>query len=318
MDFQNVNPLNVWLNVLTGNLLPMVGHDSPISFFWRMYSVFVWILEIAVTIMMIPGCMYVSMEKAIKDSLICFEKNLFYYEDYRVPAGFSKQPFPLKVFLSGGLFILLGMVYSFIKKVSAEVYTVHLILMITAQYRYIAEKIAMIFQEENEDGYQKGYLSTSYRKKETEIKALCQYHNEVIYLMSMLKELLSLTFTVMYINNVLRFCFIGVLLSNLAEVTFFEAMSIIIYTSGALAQLYILCSCVQQLINASTEISDKAFHEKWYLLQPSIKHVFILIIMANHLECKIATFKNFNFSLPSFMAILNQSYSIALLFLKTN
>ena len=257
MDFQNVNPLNVWLNVLTGNLLPMVGHDSPISFFWRMYSVFVWILEIAVTIMMIPGCMYVSMEKAIKDSLICFvetiemffmiwriyarkdlmhlliqklnrmlhtadetmknivtetlnpikaplnfywttgtmsiiawhlitflvifEKNLFYYEDYRVPAGFSKQPFPLKVFLSGGLFILLGMVYAFIKKVSAEVYTVHLILMITAQYRYIAEKIAMIFQEENEgDEYQKGHFSISYRKKETEIKALCQYHNEVI------------------------------------------------------------------------------------------------------------------------------------------
>jgi len=34
--------------------------------------------------------------------------------------------------------------------------------------------------------------------------------------MSMLKELLSLTFTVMYINNVLRFCFIGVLLGNVS------------------------------------------------------------------------------------------------------
>ncbi|XP_018359059.1 PREDICTED: uncharacterized protein LOC108758556 [Trachymyrmex cornetzi] len=257
MDFQNVNSLNVWLNLLAGNLLPMVDHDIPISFFWRMYSVFVWILEIVVTIMMIPGCMYVSMEKAINDSLICFvetiemffmiwriyarkdlmhlliqklngmlhtadetmknivteilnpikgplyfywttgtmsiivwhlvtflvifEKNLFYYEDYRVPAGFSKQPFSLKVFLLGGLFILLGMVYSFIKKVSAEVYTVHLILMITAQYRYIAEKIAIVFQEENEgDECQKRHFSTSYRKKETEIKALCRHHNELI------------------------------------------------------------------------------------------------------------------------------------------
>ena len=146
-------------NIVTETLNPI---KAPLNFYWTTgtMSIIAWHL---ITF------------------LVIFEKNLFYYEDYRVPAGFSKQPFPLKVFLSGGLFILLGMVYSFIKKVSAEIYTVHLILMITAQYRYIAEKIAMIFQEENEDDeYQKGHLSTSYRKKETEIKALCQYHNEVI------------------------------------------------------------------------------------------------------------------------------------------
>lgn len=257
MDFQNVNSLNVWLNLVTGNLLPMIDHDLPISFFWKIYSVFVWMLEITVTIMMIPGCMYVSMEKAINDSLIClietiemffmiwrihtrkdlmhqliqklneklhtadetmknivsetidpirgpltfywitgmtsitawhivtyiviFEKNLFYYEDYRVPAGFFKEPFSLKVYLLGGLFILVSMVYSFIKKVGAEVYTVHLILMITAQYRYIAEKIAMTFQEENEvDEYQKEHSLTFNRKKETEIRTLCRHHNDVI------------------------------------------------------------------------------------------------------------------------------------------
>lgn len=94
-------------------------------------------------------------------------------------------------------------------------------------------------------------------------------------------------------------------------------------------------------------MTDKAFHENWYLFKPSIKRIFILIIMANNLECKIATFENFNLSLPSFMVvrffiyfyfvfiyytimpyilfifenylffqILNQSYSISLLFLK--
>ncbi|XP_036150966.1 uncharacterized protein LOC118648692 [Monomorium pharaonis] len=107
--------------------------------------------------------------------------------------------------------------------------------------------------------------------------------------------------------------------SNIAAVTtFWEAISIVMYTTGAIMQLYITCSCVQQLLDASTEVTDKAFHEKWYLLQPSTKCIFMLIIMANSLECKIAAFENFNLSLSSFMKILNQSYSIALLFLRMN
>lgn len=50
-------------------------------------------------------------------------------------------------------------------------------------------------------------------------------------------------------------------------------------------------------------MTDKAFHEDWHLLKPSIKRMFILIIMANNLECKLATFENFNLSLPSFMVV---------------
>ncbi|XP_018396216.1 PREDICTED: uncharacterized protein LOC108774574 [Cyphomyrmex costatus] len=257
MDYQNVNSLNVWLNLLTGNLLPMINGNAPISFFWKVYSIFIWILEISVTILMIPGCMYVSMEKAVNDSLIClvetiemffmiwriharkhlmyeliqklnemlhtadktmknivtetldpikipfnfywttgmmsiivwhfvtflviFEKNLFYYEDFRLPAGFFKQPFSLKVFLLAGVYILVSMTYSFIKKVGAEVYVVHLILMITAQYRYMAIKIAMIFQEGNEDDeLEKEGFPAFDRKKEIEIRALCRHHHDVI------------------------------------------------------------------------------------------------------------------------------------------
>lgn len=50
-------------------------------------------------------------------------------------------------------------------------------------------------------------------------------------------------------------------------------------------------------------MTDMAFHEDWYLLKPSIKRIFILLIMANNLECKLATFENFNLSLPSFMVV---------------
>ncbi|XP_018367947.1 PREDICTED: odorant receptor 67a-like [Trachymyrmex cornetzi] len=392
MNFQNTNSLNVRLNLLSGNLLPMINRDSSFPFFWKMHSVFVWIIHFILIIAIISGCIYVPIEKALDGMLaivifteilfavlrifirknlaykliqklneilhiadevmnnvviatfkpikipinfylssglvsiivwscihfvLIFEKNLFYYEDYRMPAAFSEQPFSFRIFLLGDLFILIVLVYMYIKKVSVEVYIMHLVLMVTAQYRYIAIKIAMVLQEKNEENKSRTEHSPEhYWKKEKQIKALCRHHNDVIYLTLLLKELLSLNFSLMYVMSVFRFCFIGILFTSITSTTFGEAISIVVYTSGATVQLYILCSCVQQLLDASTELTDKAFHENWYLLESSTKHIFILIIMANNLECRIATFKNFNFSLSSFMTILNQSYTIAILFLK--
>ncbi|XP_018367948.1 PREDICTED: uncharacterized protein LOC108764298 [Trachymyrmex cornetzi] len=113
--------------------------------------------------------------------VLIFEKNLFYYEDYRMPAVFSKQPFSFRIFLLGDLFILIVSVYMFIKKISVEVYMMHLVLMVTAQYRYIALKIAMICQEKNgDDKSRTGHSPKHYWKKEEEIKALCRHHNDVI------------------------------------------------------------------------------------------------------------------------------------------
>ncbi|XP_072760429.1 uncharacterized protein [Anoplolepis gracilipes] len=390
MNFQSVNPLNIRLNLLSGNLLPMTSYDSSFPLLWKAYSVFVWMIELIIGVVLIPGCMYVSTEKVLKDGMICFvvfiemaflimrihickdvanhlirklndilhtadetmesvvtstlrpveaplnfywlagvasiiawtciplvlifEKNFFYYEDYRIPAAFSKQPFSLEIFLLGSLFLMISAVYMFLKKVGVDVYMVHLVLMTTAQYRYIAVKIAMIFQENDKDN--KEQFSGSNQRKEKEISLLCRHHNMVIHITSLLKKMLSLNFSLIYMNSVFRFCFIGIMLSKIPSTTFWEGISISMYASGAVVQLFILCSCVQQLLDASTEMTDKAFHEEWYLLKPSIKRMFILIIMANNLECKLATFENFNLSLPSFMAILNQSYSVSLLFLK--
>jgi len=71
MDFQNVNSLNVQLNLFSGNLLPMINRSS-FSFFWKIYSIFVWLLQFIITITLIPGCTYVSKEKALKDGMIWF------------------------------------------------------------------------------------------------------------------------------------------------------------------------------------------------------------------------------------------------------
>ncbi|XP_032668220.1 uncharacterized protein LOC116842724 [Odontomachus brunneus] len=256
MDFQSVNPLNIRLNMISGNLLPMTANDTSFPILWRVYSVLMWLLQIVLLIALVPGSMYVSTEKFLKDGLVCyvisaetfvivariqarrdlmgrlirrinnilsaaddtmknvvmttvksvetplmlywiagmisvsvwsclplwllFGKDVFYYEDYRLPAAFFNQPLSPRKFLLGNIVLWICSVYMFIKKVGTDVYMVHIVMLITAQYRYIAVKIAMLFQERNEDEHDKTWKIDSLERKTRQMKTLCRHHNALI------------------------------------------------------------------------------------------------------------------------------------------
>ncbi|KAM0725609.1 Odorant receptor 22c [Formica fusca] len=393
MNFQNVNPLNVQLNMLSGNLLPMTSNDSLFPAVWRIYSAIIWLIEVIQTSAIIPGVMFVPKDKALQDAtvgivvtievifllrrmhvhrsflnqlirklndILCaedetmkiivkstlkpvqtplkfyciagtgsiivwcclsfalvFKKKHFLYEDYRLPIVLSRQPFSTEIFLLGNFIASVASVYMFIKKVALDVYMINLILLITAQYRYIATKLAILFCEDtlrNKSEKPSTFLADSL---EREIKALCRHHNVVIQMTLMLKKLLSVNMSLLYLTNIFIFCFLAIMLiSAILSKATLEAVMVIMYISGGLVQLYILCLCVHQLLDASTELTNKAFHGKWYQFEPSLKYIFMMMIISNNLECKLSTFEKFNLSLPSFMTILNQSYSFALLFLR--
>ncbi|XP_025161123.1 uncharacterized protein LOC112590015 [Harpegnathos saltator] len=287
-------------NIVTASLKSM---EIPLKFYWS------------------AGVMSIVLWSGTP-LLMIFKKNSFSYVDYRMPVAYGKEPISTDSFVIGSLIVMSSSVLMFTKKVAVDSYMIHLILLITAQYRYIASKLSVIFRDEttrrdsNDPIGDKNY-STSDLSAQKEIKAVCRHHNTIVRVMSMLKELLSLNFNFLYINSVFRFCFIGIMILAVPSTNLLEGSLIIMYASGGIVQLYILCSCVQQLLDAAVEITNKAFHEKWYLHEPSVKRMFLLLIMANNLDCKLATFEKFNLSLPSFMAILNQSYSIALLVFRT-
>jgi len=69
MDFQSINSLNVRLNLLSGNLLPMTDNLS-FSIFWKIYSAFVWLIELVYAVTLIPACFLVPKEKALTDGVI--------------------------------------------------------------------------------------------------------------------------------------------------------------------------------------------------------------------------------------------------------
>ncbi|XP_071637847.1 uncharacterized protein [Temnothorax longispinosus] len=248
-----------------------------------------------------------------------FKKSTFFYEDFRLPFAISKQPFSTKIFLSGGLLLMLCSVYVIIKKAAVDIYTLNFVMLMTAQYRYISVKLEEIFRKGNLQGKRDNSEKETGTDlwAEIEMRAICRHHNTVIRMSSMLKKLLSSNFCLIYISNILRFSFIGVMLSNTGLLkTVVERVAVVFFASGEMIQFYILCFNVQKLLDASTEMTDMAFHENWYQSRPSIKRNFMLMIMANNLKCRLVSFEKFNISLPSYMTIMNQSYSIAVLCLK--
>ncbi|XP_070164796.1 odorant receptor 85f-like [Polyergus mexicanus] len=256
----------------------------------------------------------------IQPILLIFEKTNFSYVDYNLPTAFSAEPFSVNILISSTFFMTIASVYSFLKKYSVDVYMMHLVLMLTAQYRYMAIKLSLLFRDsqDNRDESQRRYHPMTNQRIEKELRVLCRHQNTVLHISFLLRKLLSVNFSLLYLNSVFRFCFIAILMSSVPYMTFMEGISVLSFTMGSVMQFFLLCSSVQTLSDASIEVTDKAFHEAWYQFRPSMKRIFLLLIMANNLECKIAAIEKFNLSLPSFMTIMNQSYSIALLFLKGN
>ena len=55
MDFKNANFLNNQVNLISGNLLPIVSDNSRFSVIWRTYSTAIWLIQLTHTIALIFG-----------------------------------------------------------------------------------------------------------------------------------------------------------------------------------------------------------------------------------------------------------------------
>jgi len=261
MDFKSVNPLNVRINLISGNLFPMTTDNSQFSIGWKIYSTVIWLIISVIIIAFFSGFIMVSKKKAISDGMIgtvfvievffmvmrihsrrdlviqliqnmndilrvqdetmkcvvmdslklmhspfkfyymsgvitvviwivmplsvAFKKNSFVYEDYRLPFAVSKQPFSMEIFLLGSLLLTFCSVYVIGKKVAMDIYMLNFVMLMTAQYRYIAVKLERLFRKKNlQDKHvnfqtDPWYFGTDLWT-ESEMKAICRHHNTVI------------------------------------------------------------------------------------------------------------------------------------------
>ncbi|KYM99043.1 hypothetical protein ALC62_10235 [Cyphomyrmex costatus] len=250
-------------NIVTETIKSM---EIPLKFYWSagVISIIIWSSE---------------------PFMLVFRKNSFFYVDYKMPVVYTKEPFTTSIFVVGNVIAMISSAYIFTKKVGADSYIINLLLLITAQYKYIALKLSTIFQDKLlQNDHRKFDTAKCHFNKddyaEKEIKILCQHHNTVIQLMLMLRKLLSPNISLIYLISIFRFC------------------------------------CISIMVISSVNITDYAFHEKWYQYGKNIKHTFMFLIMANNLEIKLSTFEKYNLSLSSFMMVsFKFSFHISLIYL---
>ncbi|XP_053989534.1 uncharacterized protein LOC128882018 isoform X2 [Hylaeus volcanicus] len=254
-----------------------------------------------------------------------FKQSEFHYVDYRIPAALSKEPFSISVFIGGVVLECLGSLYSIARKVSLDLYTMHLILLMTAQYKYLRIEFEKVLRKEVQDCGRlnrldkDGSLDKMFSKDEEvtrqRMRVLTRHHGAVVELAVILKTLLSPNIGILYINNIFRFCFLSFMIITV-HAEHFEKLLVVLYAVGAVTQLYVLCFCIQQLLEASTAIMNDAFHAEWYHHNASFQREIAIMTLASKLECRLSIFRNTDLTLPSFMSILNQAYSVCLLFLR--
>ncbi|XP_029035125.2 uncharacterized protein LOC114872255 isoform X4 [Osmia bicornis bicornis] len=393
MNFLTLSRLNAFMNIISGNMLPVTSKKTNLPINLKIYWVIVWMIQLSYLTACILGIHYVPTENSLKDSTVAMavtveaitlsvymnsRKNLlrqlieqlnetlkegdemlrtitmetvnplqkvlkmytigsigsvniwillqfvkmtrkeFYYVDYRVPAVFSAEPFSINVFLAGGMLVCMGSTYAIAKKVSLDLYMIHLVRLMTAQYKYLRIRFAMILRHNLKNVEEDVWQSVPWKEEQNvkqEMRMLTCHYESIIKMATILKKVLAPNIGVLYINNVFRFSFLSIMFV-MASATEMEKYLIMSYSIGALIQLYMLCFSIQELFEASIAVADDAFYEKWCVYDTSLLRATAIMTFGSKLECKLSSVRSIDLTLPSFMSILNQAYSMCLLFLK--
>ncbi|EFN83496.1 hypothetical protein EAI_15431 [Harpegnathos saltator] len=310
MNFQSVNLINVRLNMVSGNLLPITS-DNRFSLFWRMYSMLVWLLQLILRHNKLMRRFILQLEnildagdEVMRNMVTMTMKPIMillniYWMIGLVSVIICQQPFSATVSVLDSLVVSFGSLFMSLKKVSVDIYM----------------KALRGTKKTPATGK---YSSGMNAWMEKELKMLCRHHNTVIHIWNayitylrtlrfnlsfVLKKLLSWNLNLIYLTSVIRFCFGAIQLSTVLEVDFMLGLSITLFLFVGVLQFYILCSSVQKLSDVNTEMTNMAFHENWYQFTPSIKRVFLLMALSNNLGCEITMCEKLRLSLPSFMSV---------------
>ncbi|EFN62132.1 hypothetical protein EAG_05764, partial [Camponotus floridanus] len=200
-------------NIISGNLFPMTT-DSRFSIGCKIYSIIVWLITISVITLFFLGFTMVSKEKVIADgmiSIVFIIEVFFMFIRIHTCKDLAMQLIQkindilraqdetmkcimmttLKIAHSSSKFYWINMMinitilYIIMKKAAAHFYMMHLVLLITVQYRYIAVKLQKVFQKENSQKNKINSRTKFCSEKidlwtEREMKSICRHYNIVI------------------------------------------------------------------------------------------------------------------------------------------
>ncbi|XP_043492696.1 odorant receptor 94a-like [Polistes fuscatus] len=384
INFRNTNRWNVFINMFSGNILPVNSDESELSLLSIIYAIFTWIIILIHVCTCTVGIFRVSLESALRNStsnliisteilfnlshmysqryllkrlidnydyllssdnellkntvvsyirpiekllkfytmtevcmavlwvsrplLTVYQKEQFVHEDYVLPISVTNEPISRNIFIISVILEIFGLGYLIMKKVSTDIYRLHLILLLTSQYKYLRIQMGMIFQRDNN--------FMKHQNVDKELNSLLRHHSIVVQATNTLKKLLSFSVCIIHLDSVLRFCFLSYMLVEVNHFSFMEGCVIISYAIVAILQIYMICFYIQELLEAGSNLTEDAFYEGWYSCELPVKQKFKVIMFTNKMKCQLSYCENVDLNLPSFVQIISQAYSMCLLLLK--
>ncbi|XP_043267954.1 uncharacterized protein [Venturia canescens] len=273
-----------------------------------------------------------------------FESEQFSYADFTLPAYLPGEPFSRGVFAAGVAMQIVGSCGIHVGTVAMYLYVVHYIAVLVGQYKYVRVRIAEALSEEHGrrddssaiaalrdciehhsaviNSYFPTYCGHALRiLNHSPTPFSCDLLFEKTRYINMKKsvgqalgEVLALHVGVTYITCIMEFCFLayGIITFGSAVV---EKFTYIAYTLFRVLLVFMLCSSIQELVDASTSVTDDVFHENWYTRSKTVQKTFYIIQLSNQIECRISAYRIVELVVPTLALILSKSYSVCLLLL---
>ncbi|XP_034939846.1 odorant receptor 67c-like [Chelonus insularis] len=293
MNFYNVNKFNNLVNTFSGNCLPVTTNNQDYTISKNVYRYYLMCLLTAFIWSLIP-------------LISILEKDEFTSEDFSVPINFFSLldgKVNVTVFIIVIFFESIAHIYLVAKKAAINLYLIHFVKISTANYLFIRHQLAEVFHTSSE---------TELMEK---LKIILDQQRLIIQVTKEFPTLFSPNIIATYLHSTVELCSAAFMMVT-ASGNIFEQFLILLYTSGVVIEIYLVCYSIELLKRACLSIVDEAFHEPWYDQKLYLQKMFMMIVFTSLIQCRLSTFKTFELSLPVFKVILSNAYSVCLLLLE--
>ncbi|XP_043269120.1 uncharacterized protein [Venturia canescens] len=226
----------------------------------------------------IVSCVIAVSAWAATPILTISDNHQFAYSDFSAPAYFPWAPFSANIFLVAVISQVIGSTFITFGKISIDVYINHFIAVLSAEYKYVRKLITDALSREDAQEDESSVIRS--------LRKCIEHHCAVI----------EYKFFV---------CSFGS--ANIEKVSYF------VYAIGCILQIFLLCSCVQELLDVSTSVTEDAFHENWHARSSEGKKTFCIMEISSQMGCRLSAYRIVDLVVPT-MAVVNENTLIILCF----
>ncbi|XP_075985871.1 odorant receptor 67c-like [Anticarsia gemmatalis] len=136
---------------------------------------------------------------------------------------------------------------------------------------------------------------------------LVKWHQQLISSVAILDTLYTKSTLFNFVSSSLLLCLTGFNVMAINDVAF--VISFLCFLMTSLLQIYFLCSFGDLLMESSIQVGDAVYNSNWYLADPAVSKMSLLIQTRSQRPCKLTALNFADVNLMAFMKICSTAWS---------